>query len=372
MESGEGNSEHRYQNEARAEFNRRLFLTMGAGVAVVTLLLLLWHTVEILMLIFAGILLAVLLRGFSDWVSRRTPLSEGWALAMVMIAILAVLTAGVWRLAPGVADQVDQLKQSLPQAVQQVEERIKRYEWGRAILAQWPGVEELVSGPADLISRATGVFSRTFSAVAYLFIILFVGLYLAVSPRTYVNGLLRLVPPSRRGRAGQVLEATGSALQWWLIGRVGTMIAVGVFTWVGLWALGVPLALTLGLLAALLDFIPNFGPILAAIPAILLALMQSPAQAFYVALLYLVVQQVESYLLTPLVQQHTVELPPALTIASQIMLGVLLGGIGLVLATPLTVVAFVLIRKLYIEDGLGDSLEDTNAGREPHGRRYDR
>ena len=142
------------------------------------------------------------------------------------------------------------------------------------------------------------------------------------------------------------------------------MIIIGVLTAVGLWLLGVPLALTLGLLAALLTFIPNIGPILAVVPAALLALLQSPTRALYVVLLYLGIQTVESYLLTPLMQKRTVSLPPALTIFAQVLMGILVGRIGLVLATPLTAALFVLVKMLYVEDILGDSIETDNIERD--------
>jgi predicted PurR-regulated permease PerM len=139
----------------------------------------------------------------------------------------------------------------------------------------------------------------------------------------------------------------------------------GTLTALGLWLLGVPLALTLGLLAALLNFIPNIGPIIAGVPAVLLALMHSPMQALYVVGLYLVLQSVDGYLLTPLVDRCTVSVPPALTLAAQM----LLGGLGLALASPLTAAAIVLVQKLYIEDTLGDRRELTgSSGKESLGR----
>lgn len=145
---------------------------------------------------------------------------------------------------------------------------------------------------------------------------------------------------------------------WWLIGRLLSMLIVGITVTISLWLLGIPLALTLGLLAALLDFIPNLGPTLATVPAVLLALMQSPTQAVYVLLIYIVIQQAESYLLTPIVQHRTVSLPPALTIIAQVILGVLFGVMGLILASPLAAVVLVLIKMLYVEDVLGDTIED--------------
>lgn len=331
------------------------------GVAIITvaifLSLLLWYAADVLLLAFAGILLAIFLRSLSDWLSGITPLSGGWSLAVVVLSLISILTIGLWLLAPGIADQVDELQKSLPQSARQLERHIEGYEWGRKALAQVPNANEIMPDKADVLARVTGVFSTTFGAIANFFILLFIGLYIAAEPRLYTDGLIRLVPLNRRQRAREVLDEVGSTLRWWLIGKVASMIVVGVSTVVGLWLLDIPLALTLGLLAALLTFIPNVGPILSVVPAMLLALLQSPMQALYVALLYLGIQTVESYFLTPLMQKRTVSLPPALTIFTQVLFGVMVGSLGFVLATPLTAAALVLVKMLYIEDALKDSFE---------------
>jgi len=336
-----------------------MLLTVATVTAVVLGLVFVWYAVDVLLLIFAGVLLAVLLRGVSDWLSTHTPLSPGWALTIITLGLLAAIGAGVWLLAPGLAEQVTQLQQSLPAAVERVQERVAQYGWGQQLIEQAPSPSTLIDTPGDALAQATGVFSTTLGALFNLFIIVFVGLYLAADPRLYTHGLVRLVPHRRRGRARAVLSAIGNTLWWWLIGRLLAMVIVGVCTGVGLWLLGVPLAFTLGLLAALFDFIPNIGPILAAVPAVLLALLDSPTQALYVLVLYLVVQQVESYLLTPIIQQRTVKLPPVVTIFAQVSLGVLLGGLGLILASPLAAVVLVLVRMLYVEDVLDDRDNDT-------------
>jgi predicted PurR-regulated permease PerM len=138
----------------------------------------------------------------------------------------------------------------------------------------------------------------------------------------------------------------------WMFGKVLSMIAVGALTWLGLGLLGIPLALSLAVLAAALTFIPNFGPVLSAVPAVLLGLMNSPARAAYVALLYVGIQTAESYVLTPIFQKKAGALPPALLIVAQVAMGSLSGGIGLAVATPLTAALLVLVRHLYVEDVL--------------------
>jgi predicted PurR-regulated permease PerM len=333
------------------------------GITALALLLgvVLWYAVDLFLLVFAGILFAVFLRGLSDELSQRTPLSDGWSLTVVVFAILAVFGVGVWLLAPKVAMQVDQLVEQLPRSIEQLKALLGQYEWGRHIVANVPNAKEMIpdqiQGLGNVLGKVASFFSMTFGAIAGFLLFLFIGLFFAAEPSLYINGLIRLVPMAKRTRTRAVLDAIGHALRWWLIGRVFSMAVVAAGTALGLYLLGVPLAITLGLIAGLLDFVPNIGPILAIVPAALVALLQSPLQVLYVVLLYVAVQLVEGYLLTPLVQRYTVALPPVLTIVGVVLLGVLLGGLGLVLAAPLTIVLFILVKMLYIEDVLGDVME---------------
>jgi predicted PurR-regulated permease PerM len=190
---------------------------------------------------------------------------------------------------------------------------------------------------------------------------LFLGIYGAAEPQVYKRGFLHLIPLSSRDRVNSVLAEVGETLRWWLIGKFISMMVIGVLTMVGLWLMDVPLALILAIIAALLTFIPNVGPILSAIPAVLLGLMDGIGQAASIALLYVGIQTVESYVITPLIQRKTVLLPPALTLSSQVLMGVLFGGIGLALASPITAATVVAAKRLYVEDALGDTLEAPNA-----------
>jgi predicted PurR-regulated permease PerM len=152
-----------------------------------------------------------------------------------------------------------------------------------------------------------------------------------------------------------VLDDLGHILRRWLLGRLLSMAVVGVMTWIGLALLGIRLALSLAVLAATLAFVPYIGPVLALLPAALLGLLQGPAMAGYVVALYLGVQLVESYLITPLIQRSTVALPPGLILATQVLMGALTGGLGVVLATPMLAALVVLTNRVYVEGVLGDT-----------------
>jgi Predicted permease len=337
-------------------YTRRVLIAIGLVTMTILLIWALMYVFDVLLLLFGAILLAILLRGLADFVNRYTRLSEGWSVLLVSLILLLILGGGVAFLAPDVAEQFKILRDKLPASAQSASNYISQYGWGRAITEQLPSVQEIKDkvDATSLLTRVGGYFSSTVGAIGNFFIVILLAIYLASEPRLYVHGLTKLFPLKSRQRVGEVLAQIGETLRWWLIGKFASMFFIGVLTWIGLSIIGVPLALTLGLIAGLLSFIPNFGPILSALPAILLAFVDSPKTAVYVVALYVGVQLIESNLVTPIIERETVELPPALTILAQLALGILIGGLGLVLATPLLAVVMVLVQMVYVENVLGD------------------
>ena len=332
---------------------RRALVVVGVTAAIVVLLLFLWYARDVLLLAFAGVLLAVVLRRLATWVSSHTPLSPRWGLVVVVLALLSALVGTFAIRGPAIAAEVRTLRERLPETVESLKARLAEYEWGERAIEEAPNPRELLPDDPDAITRVTGVASRTFGAVASFAIILFLGLMLAATPGAYRAGLFALLPERRVPRAREVLDRLYDTLWWWLVGRAASMTFIGVVTGVGLWLLGVPLAFVLGLLAALLSFVPNLGPVLSAIPAVLLALVDSPQKALWVALLYVGVQIVESFVLDPFIDRKTVHLPPALTILAQLVLALVGGLIGVALATPAAAALVVLVTMLYVQDTLG-------------------
>jgi predicted PurR-regulated permease PerM len=327
---------------------RRTAVVVATALAIVAVASLLVLAAEVLLLVFAGLLFAVLLSSLADALARVSGISRGLALGLTVVGLLAGTVGTAAALWPSVSEQADQLTTDLPAALRELRGWFEQREWGRWLLGR-AEPDQMADGGA-LVDQATGILLTTISALAAGLIILFVGLYVAAQPCLYERGLRRLVPVARRYRADEVLFEVTSVLRWWLIGKILSMVLVGVLTTVGLWWLEVPLALTFGLLAAALTFIPNFGPVLSVVPPALLVLANDPTRALYVAALYLAIQTVESYAVTPLIQRRTVSMPPALTITSQVVLGVLVGGIGVAVATPLTAAAMTMVRMLYVED----------------------
>jgi predicted PurR-regulated permease PerM len=314
-----------------------------------------WLAGDVLLLFFAGILVAIFIDGIARWLRQRIRMSHGLSIAVVLVALTLLFGVIALTSAPDIADQVAQLGQELPRAIDNLHRQLGgKSRWAKSILDQLPTSYDLQAPGVGLVRKATGALNTTVAVLARMIVIGFIGLFLALHPDMYRRGFLQLIPISRRKRAAEVMDATGAMLRGWLVGKVLSAVAIGVATWTGLQLMGIPLALILSVLAALLSFIPNFGPILAMVPAMLLGLMQSSSVMLYVGLLYIVIQIVETYLLTPWLAHRTANLPPALTIVTQILLGVLFGGMGVIMAAPVTVAAMVLVKMLYVEDVLGD------------------
>lgn len=344
---------NRTSKEPRLKPSTRRWLIAGLLVVVFVMV---WLAARVLLLFFAAVLVAIFLRTLSCWISRHTGLGQGWALTAVLTVLLGFGVLGGWLLAPRLSEQVQRFTAEVPKAWEAVQQQISESEWGEPVRQFLPSIQKLGQQSTTALSKASAGLFSTFGLLVDLVILLVVGTYLAAEPRRYVSGVVRLFPPERRRRAGEVMANIGDTLQRWLVGRAVLMVTNAVATILGLWLLGVPLPVFLGILAGLLNFIPNLGPIIAAVPAVLLGFMKGPMTALYVALFYFGYQMLDGYLLTPLVERRTVEFPPALTIMAQVLLGVLLGGMGVLLAVPLAAVCMVVLKMVYFEDLLGEEV----------------
>jgi predicted PurR-regulated permease PerM len=342
----------------RADTPRRNAMIALAVVAIAAFIVLaLGNVIDVLLLFFISVLIALFLRTLSNWLGERTPLSPKVALALVVIGIIALLVTGVLLLAPSFAEQLQQLLNQIPDTIEQIERMVGRSDAAQQILDQTPPLAEILPSPSNFINELTAFFSSTIDALATVLIVVFVGIYLAIEPDVYVNGFLQLIPSARRERIHDTLKQMAHTLRAWLLSRGVAMLVIGTFATIGLSIIGIPLALALGVIAGLFELIPNIGPILGTIPAVLVALPMGTETTLYVLLLYFIMQQIETYFITPLVERRAVRLPPALTVAMQVLLGVMIGPLGVVLAAPLTAIGIVAVKMLYVEDVLHETIE---------------
>lgn len=336
----------------------RTLVRSSVAAAVVLVLALFWLAFDFFLLVFAAVLFGVLFHGAGRGISELTHMPYAAALATFFALLAAVLTGGVFLLAPNVVEQFHSLAESLPRAWEQLSDRASDSRWMQLLMSQRDTIRGAME-TTGVVSTATTIMSSLFGAITSFFIALIIGICFSLNPSTYLNGFVSLLPLSYRARGREVLLHTGGTLQSWLLAKLLEMLVIGVFTTLGLWLIGLDLALVLGLIAGILSFIPNFGPIISIIPAILLASLDGMNTVLWVLGLYMGIQAVESWLLTPWLQHRIVEMPPAVTISVQLLFGILAGTLGLILATPLAAAVMVLTNQLYVRDVLGDESVDS-------------
>lgn len=314
------------------------------GVLFIFLWTFFWKVYTAVFLGLIAVLLAIILNAPARFLSRWMPFRV--AFAITLCVFLAALAGLMIALIPQIVEQVSTLAGQLPRALdsttQWVEEKTGTTRDGQLL----QGLQNQVS---EFIGRFVPLAFNIVSALLGSFAVLILAIFLAVQPEVYRELLIRAVGPHHRERAGRIYDEAGANLRTWVIGKGFTMVGVGVATWLGLTLFKIPGAVALAALAAVLEFIPNFGPTIAATPAVIAAFAISPFTALYVAIFYFVLQQIQSAITVPLVERRAVDIPPAALLIWQLMLAIGFGILGLFVATPLLAVIVVIARIVYLE-----------------------
>ena len=382
----------------------RDILKASAIVAGVYLALqLLWVGRSVFLLGFLGVLFGIVLAAGVDRLERfRIPRALGAVL--LVLAVVGTLTGVGFLAAPQVSRQMREVRQQIPQAVDKVRDWIDQRLGGVAEVLQAggqpsddagadgaaegqrgtapsengaaqdggqpsgrqdtggspqgpPSLSQTISDQAAGIGRTFfSIFSSTLAALAGIVVLVFVAIFVAADPGLYHSGLMHLFPHSSRAKAGEVLTATATTLRRWLLMQLIAMVVIGVVTTIALTLLDIRGAIALGVIAGLLEFIPYVGPVLSAVPAIGMALLDGPEKALYVVLVYIAIQQLEGVVLQPLLMKEGLKLPPVLTILGQALFSLVFGFLGLLLAVPLLATVMVPVKMLYVRDVVGDEV----------------
>ncbi|CAN5748224.1 AI-2E family transporter [soil metagenome] len=331
-------------------FAKRALVAIVLAVVVVAVALLLWRLANVVLYGFAGILVAVLLRSGADLVHRLTRLPVGWSLALVVLVLVGGAGLGLWLLLPPLLGQVGQFATNLPTLINSLEGRLEGVPVLQDFFRQDTPLSDLLGRTSGVLTSLSSTLFTTFNILGNVFLVIITGIFFASEPRLYRTDLYRLLPPDVRPRAVEIMHKLGVTLRNWLTGQLLAMTLVAVFTYLGLLLVGLPYALALGVAAGLLDFVPFLGPILGALPALLIAFTGDggTAQLVWVLVVYLIVQQLEGNLFQPLIQKQAVAIPPAVLLLALVAFGTLFGFLGLLVATPITAVIIVLVKELYV------------------------
>jgi predicted PurR-regulated permease PerM len=320
-----------------------------------------WHTVAIvallvgvilvarvaftvLLMALAGSLIAVYFHGLGDIIQRRTRLSRKYAMIISIVVSFLILGALLWFMGTKIQVQIAQLSNTLPHTVSTAKAKLAETPLGQKVLENFSG-----SNSNKLMSTVQTFFSTSFGVLGDVYIILFLGIFFTASPSLYKNGILLLVPKNRKELGRHIMNRVSLSLKGWLKGMMVSIVLITILISVALSIAGIPVAMVLGLITGILELIPNLGSLLAMIPGVLLALTISTNTAIVVALLYIVSQTIVANIVTPLIQKKIINLPPALTLISQLVMGTLSGALGIILAVPLLAIVIILVDELYVK-----------------------
>lgn len=324
---------------------------------VIAIIGLAWLVIELtgfLMMVFAAMVLAAIFSSLASGVCRLTGMKRGPALGISVVLLLAVFAGAFTLFGSQLASEFDTIQQSIPPAIDRIEGQLDRIGLGDQAR------ETFRKGTGDISSMASrvGGFAMTATNGLANFVLVFVGaIFIASDPAVYRRGMILLVPKRAEEPVSAAIDDASRGLRGWMVGQAVSSLVVAVLTWAGLSVLGVPAAGGLGLIAGLLDIIPMVGPIIAGVPAVLLAFTVSPTAALWTVGLFLLVQQLQGNFLQPMIQKHAVDVPPAVLLFAVVAAGLLFGFLGVLLAAPLTVVIYVMVQRIYVKTLLGKDIK---------------
>lgn len=332
---------------------------MGLGrwigfLALAIALYILWELRQVLLLVFAAVVFATALSSLAKSLQRFGLKRSG----AVLISIVTLLVMGILFVAlivPPFITQSQQLVELVPRGFDRVQAWFDQMQQMIPGYSQYlPGVDDLVRQAQPLVTRVVGnffaLFSNALTVLLNILLVLILTIMLLINPQPYRQGFIALFPSFYRRRADQILSLCEVSLVNWIIGILINMVVIGLVSGIALLILGVPLVLANALLAGLLEAIPNVGPVLSVVPPIAVALLDAPWKAVAVLIVYILIQQLEQYLLVPFVMSRQVAILPAVTLISQVICAIAFGFLGLFLAIPLVIVGQIWVRETLIHD----------------------
>lgn len=325
-------------------FVRRVWITAGITSLFIAVLYLFQALFSLLLLVLAGVLVSIYFYGVANIFRKQLHFSPRLSI-IVSVCLNVILAVGFfWFIGARMQNEIAQLTDELP----------KTYEHAKAYLNQSPLGHKILEhyNSSGSFKKATTVvqwfFSSGFGILSDLYIVLLLAIFFTADPDLYKRGIILLLPPAAKDKGRKLLNKLNTLLKKWLIGQIFSIVFIGVLTGIGLLIMGMPMVLALAVIAGFLNAIPNFGPLIALIPAVLIALLQGPSTVLVIICMYTFIQIIQSAVEQPVVQKKMVDVPPSLVIIGQVAMGALSGFWGVLLATPVIVILMTLVNDLYV------------------------
>jgi predicted PurR-regulated permease PerM len=324
------------------DFFKRALIVIAVAVTPV----LVWYLFGVVLMAFGAIILAMLLCLGAQPIERWLRLPQWTALILSGLIILVVIGGAAYLFGSYISSQFQDVTARTAAASADIEKSLQGTATGRFLL------QHMWSGNLSLTDVLPGLVRTSTTFVEAVIIMIICGVYLAAQPHLYRTGVIWLFPPRHHARAAEIYDGIGEALRLWLLGQLFEMLVIGLLCTLAVWLIGVPSPLALGLIAGIGEFIPYLGPILAAIPAVLVALTKSPETALWTLLAYLIIHQIEGNMVAPLIQRRMVAIPPAVMLLGIVAITYLFGAVAIIFAAPMAVVIFAAVNLIYVRDTL--------------------
>lgn len=332
-------------SDNQKSFKNKVWIATGILLLAILVTYLFTTLLNLFLLVLAGTLMAIYFHGCAGFLKRKLKMGSPYALILSVVINVVVIGLFFWFVGDRLNSQLDELSAKLPQTIENAKNWLSEKPLGQKIINYT--TNSMNSGKGGAVIKT--FFSSTFGILSDLYIVVLLGMFFTASPAVYRKGVIHLIPTKGKATAENLWDEIHHVLKNWLKGQIFGFLFIAVLTGLGLWLLGMPLVLTLALVAGLLNFIPNFGPLIALIPAALLGLMQGPNTALLVVGLFTLIQIIQSTVTQPLIQKKMVSVPPALLVFGQVAMGVIAGFWGVLLATPMVAIIMTLINRLYVE-----------------------
>jgi predicted PurR-regulated permease PerM len=320
----------------------------AAFIALALAPILVWLLSDVIFMIVGASLIATLLENCASPFQRLSsprPLS----LLAAGILIIVVLSGAAYLFGASVASEMEDVFHRIEQARESIAGALHHSPVGEMLISH------IKSANVPLAELVGGLFRISAIFLLALLVTVFAGIYLAAEPTLYRDGVSMLFPLESREEINETIDHLADGLRLWLLGQLAQMAIIGVLSGLAVWLIGLPSPFALGVIAGVTELVPYLGPIVAAIPAILVAVTLSPAAIIWTIAAYLLIHQTEGHLLTPLIQRQMVYIPPAVILLGVAAITSLFGLSGAIFTAPITVLVFVLIKKLYVRDALGEA-----------------
>jgi predicted PurR-regulated permease PerM len=322
----------------------KVWQTVAIAALLIIVILIARVAFNVLLLALAGSLIAVYFHGLGDFIQRRTKLNRKWAMFISVAGTIVIICGLTWFIGAKIQIQVTELSNSLPHTISTAKAKLNQTPVGQKVLESLSG-----DNSTKLYDTVQTFFSTSFGVLGDIYLILFLGIFFTASPSLYKDGILVLVPQNKKELGMHIIDRISLSLKGWLKGMMVSIVLITVLISVALTIIGIPMTMVLGLITGILELVPNLGSLLAMIPGVLLALTIGTGTAIIVASLYIISQTIVANIVTPLIQKKMINLPPALTLISQLIMGALSGALGIILAVPLLAILIILVDELYVK-----------------------